>query len=60
MMSMAHGLEVRVPFLDHKLVELAMSIPENIKLIEPYAKLFRPTAETSTSYSITISLVSFK
>lgn len=30
-MSMAVGLEARVPFLDHKLVELAMSIPETIK-----------------------------
>ncbi len=31
-MTMAVSLEGRVPFLDHKLVELAMSIPENIKL----------------------------
>jgi asparagine synthase (glutamine-hydrolysing) len=30
-MSMGVSLEGRVPFLDHKLVELAMSIPENIK-----------------------------
>lgn len=32
MMSMAHGLEVRVPFLDHKLVELMFSVPGNMKL----------------------------
>tara|TARA_B100000519_G_scaffold203428_1_gene226702 strand:+ start:8371 stop:10275 length:1905 start_codon:yes stop_codon:yes gene_type:complete len=30
-MSMSVGLETRVPFLDHKFVELAMSIPESIK-----------------------------
>ncbi|WP_206460023.1 asparagine synthase (glutamine-hydrolyzing) [Anaerovorax sp. IOR16] len=30
-MSMAHGLESRVPFLDRKLVEFAATIPANIK-----------------------------
>jgi asparagine synthase (glutamine-hydrolysing) len=30
-MSMAAGLEARVPFLDHKFVELAMSIPQAVK-----------------------------
>jgi len=30
-MSMAHGLESRVPFLDHKIVELAATIPADIK-----------------------------
>jgi asparagine synthase (glutamine-hydrolysing) len=31
-MSMAHGLEVRVPLLDHKVVELAMRIPTGLKI----------------------------
>lgn len=30
-MSMGAGLEARVPFLDHELVQLAMSIPEEVK-----------------------------
>ena len=30
-MSMAHALEVRVPFLDYKLVEYVLSIPDAIK-----------------------------
>ena len=30
--SMAHSLEVRVPFLDHHVVELAARIPSNLKL----------------------------
>jgi asparagine synthase (glutamine-hydrolysing) len=31
-MSMAHSLEVRVPFLDHHFVELAATIPPNLKV----------------------------
>lgn len=31
-MSMASSLEARVPFLDHKFVELAMSIPSDLKI----------------------------
>jgi asparagine synthase (glutamine-hydrolysing) len=31
-MSMAHSLEVRVPFIDHRLVEYAASIPPELKL----------------------------
>jgi asparagine synthase (glutamine-hydrolysing) len=32
MMSMANGLEVRNPFLDHRLVEFAFSLPSELKL----------------------------
>jgi len=31
-MSMAHGLEVRVPLIDHKIVERMMAIPGRLKL----------------------------
>ncbi len=33
-MTMAWGLEARVPFLDHELVELAMQVPTELKLRE--------------------------
>ena len=32
MMSMAHSLECRAPFLDHKLVEFCASLPPKLKL----------------------------
>jgi len=31
-MAMAHGVEGRFPFLDHRLVELAARIPPRLKL----------------------------
>jgi asparagine synthase (glutamine-hydrolysing) len=31
-MSMAHALEVRVPLLDHRLVELVMALPDSVKV----------------------------
>ncbi|MFU8870591.1 N-acetylglutaminylglutamine amidotransferase [Micromonospora sp. SL4-19] len=33
-MTMAHGLEARVPFLDHEFVELAASCPAELKLAQ--------------------------
>jgi len=37
-MSMAHGLEVRVPFLDHKLVELMFAVPSKLKIKKNFPK----------------------
>ncbi len=36
--SMAHGREVRLPFLDHKLVEFIFSLPSNLKIHEGWTK----------------------
>lgn len=38
-MSMAHSLEVRVPFLDHTLTEFVMSLPDHLKPLKPGKKL---------------------
>jgi len=38
MMSMAHALEVRVPFLDHEVVEFANSLPVDFKVTSKMTK----------------------
>lgn len=38
MMSMAHGLEVRVPFLDYELVDFAFRLPANYKIDRRHQK----------------------
>jgi asparagine synthase (glutamine-hydrolysing) len=38
-MSMAHSLEVRVPFLDKDLLEFVLSLPDDFKPIKPGKKL---------------------
>lgn len=44
--SFRHGRELRVPFLDEKLVEHALSIPEDMKRTKEYRKyVLRKTAE---------------
>ena len=42
-MSMAHGVEARVPFLDHPLVEFAATIPADIKFRNGELKRFLKT-----------------
>ena len=36
--SMAFGLEIRLPFLDHRLVELLLQAPEKLKIRNGYSK----------------------
>src|SRR5438270_14094131 len=43
-MSMAHGVESRVPLLDHRLVELAATIPADIKFTNGQLKHVMRTA----------------
>ena len=38
-MSMSHSLEVRVPFLDHKIVDFAFSLPVNFKIDSRHRKI---------------------
>ena len=37
-MSMAHGVEARVPLLDHKIIEFSTTIPASIKFKKWYFK----------------------
>ena len=54
-MSMAHGIEARVPFLDHELIEYVMRVPPRLKvhrgetkvLLRKYAARMLPTAVTA-------------
>lgn len=39
LMSMAHGLEVRTPFLDHRVVEFANSLPLKFKMNQKVGKI---------------------
>lgn len=43
-MSMAHGLESRVPFLDHPLVEFAATVPADVKFKDGIMKYMLKTA----------------
>jgi asparagine synthase (glutamine-hydrolysing) len=37
-MSMRHGLEVRVPLLDHRLVQYVMGLPEHVRMSDGFPK----------------------
>jgi asparagine synthase (glutamine-hydrolysing) len=39
---MAHGLEMRAPFLDHRFVAAVTGLPANVRFTNPPRKLFAP------------------
>jgi asparagine synthase (glutamine-hydrolysing) len=52
--SMAHGLEVRLPFLNHQLVEFLFSLPSGFKIREGRTKwILRKSMEKTLPASIT-------
>jgi len=52
--SMAHGREVRLPFLDHELVEFLFSLPSDFKIREGWTKwILRKTMESTLPSQIT-------
>ncbi len=52
--SMAHGREVRLPFLSHELVEFIFSLPANFKIRKGWTKwLLRETMKNKLPESIT-------
>lgn len=52
--SMAHGREVRLPFLDHELVEFVFSLPAHFKIRQGWSKwLLRKTMDKKLPDSIT-------
>jgi len=52
--SMAHGREVRLPFLDHTLVEFVFSLPSSLKINNGYTKwLLRKAMEKKLPAAIT-------
>ncbi|MBI2061784.1 MAG: asparagine synthase (glutamine-hydrolyzing) [Nitrospirae bacterium] len=53
LMSMAHSLEVRCPFLDHLLVEWMLGLPEGWKSLAPPKKLLLDALEGKIPASIT-------
>jgi asparagine synthase (glutamine-hydrolysing) len=64
-MSMRHALEVRVPFLDHELVEFAFTIPGDLKLhrgkrkyilIETFKNLLPPKIQTRPKWGFEVPI----
>ena len=52
--SMAHGLETRTPFLDHRLVEFAAALPIDLKMKGLKKKYYFPIPELLKDNKITV------
>ena len=53
-MSMANGIEIRLPFLDHRLVELALKLPVDFKIRSGWTKyIFRKSVQNKLPHKIT-------
>lgn len=52
-MSMANGIEIRLPFLDHRLVEFGLKVPDNFKINSGWTKfLLRKAVDNRMPASI--------
>ncbi len=53
-LGMAHSLEARVPFLDHRLVEFTMTIPEQLKMPDAHStkQLLKKAVESILPHEI--------
>jgi asparagine synthase (glutamine-hydrolysing) len=50
--TMAHGLELRAPLLDHRWAECVMALPDNIRFTQPAKKLFADVTQRLASLKL--------
>lgn len=50
--TMAHGLELRAPLLDHRWAECVMALPDNIRFTQPAKKLFADATQRLASLKL--------
>lgn len=50
--TMAHGLELRAPLLDHRWVECVMALPDAIRFTQPAKKLFAEVTQRLASLKL--------
>lgn len=50
--TMAHGLELRAPLLDHHWAECVMALPDNVRFTQPAKKLFADVTQRLASLKL--------